>query len=163
MTLRRLPFPLSIRAMQKGDLDAVLHIDQLSFSTPWSRHSFQFEVEENRLAHNWVAELRLPGQNPVVVGATVIWLILDEAHIGTLAVHPSYRQMGIARQLLAAALDALKPKGAETVLLEARRSNHAALHLYESFGFQIVGERPAYYQDGEDAVLMTAWLSATRE
>lgn len=44
------------------------------------------------------------------------------------------------------------------VLLEVRASNHAAIHLYEKEGFEIVGSRPRFYNDGEDAILMNKYL-----
>jgi len=86
----------------------------------------------------------------------IVWLILDEAHIGTLAVHPEYRGRSIARRLLAKVLLEATRLGATHALLEVRASNHDALHLYNKCGFAVVGVRKGYYQDaGEDALLMT--------
>lgn len=86
----------------------------------------------------------------------IVWLILDEAHIGTLAVHPEYRGRSIARRLLAKVLLEATRLGATHALLEVRACNQDALHLYNKFGFAVVGVRKGYYQDaGEDALLMT--------
>jgi ribosomal-protein-alanine N-acetyltransferase len=84
-------------------------------------------------------------------------VIVDEAHIGSLAVHPDYRRLGIARALLVRSLAAAAGRGATQATLEVRRSNLAAQALYRRFGFEVVGMRPRYYRDNqEDALLMTA-------
>ena len=86
----------------------------------------------------------------------VIWAILDEAHVATIAVNPDYRGQGIGRRLLAIGLQAAYQRGARMAFLEVRRSNTVAQNLYQRFGFQVVSERLRYYQDNhEDALLMT--------
>ncbi len=148
--------PITIRPMQEDDLDPVREIDYLSFRSPWPKKAFAYELRENDLAHLWVAEGKFPGEDPRVLGALVIWLVLDEAHIGTVAIHPHYRRQGIGRALLIAALGQLHEKGAQTIMLEVRRSNYAAQKMYRDLGFAVVGERKAYYADNrEDAILMT--------
>jgi ribosomal-protein-alanine N-acetyltransferase len=140
-----------IRSMRPEDVDEVHKIDNLSFTSPWPRHAFQHEVN-NPLAHNWV----VVAENGGIVGAIVVWLVVDEAHIGTLAIHPEYRRHGLAKQLLKTAMLDLVERGAVTAMLEVRESNTAAQRLYGGCGFQIVGRRRRYYQDtNEDALLMT--------
>jgi ribosomal-protein-alanine N-acetyltransferase len=147
---------LILREMTLADLDQVEAIDQVSFPTPWPKQAFHFELTQNQNALCWVAELAEPGHQPVLVAAIVVWLILDEAHVSTLAVHPRYRQRGIAQRLLAKVLLACAHAGAVQAYLEVRANNHAAQSLYRKFGFDAVGIRKGYYQDtGEDAVLMT--------
>jgi [ribosomal protein S18]-alanine N-acetyltransferase len=146
---------LLLRPMELDDIQPVHQIDQLSFNLPWSERSYRFELTENRNASVWVAELDEEGRRQVV-GMIVVWIVLDEAHIATLAIHPDYRKHGIGRQLLAQGLRAAAGRGAQLAYLEVRRSNRAAQLLYESFGFEVVGERPRYYKDNqEDALLMT--------
>ena len=90
-----------------------------------------------------------------VVGMVVTWIILDEAHIGTIATHPLYRRRGVAEALLRRALHDATLHGAQKAFLEVRRSNLAAQGLYRKFGFEIAGVRPHYYKDNqEDALLM---------
>jgi len=81
------------------DLDQVVAIDQVSFSLPWPARSFRFEITDNPAARGWVAET-----DDRVVGMLVLWMIVDEAHIATLATHPDFRRQGIAQQLLIHAL-----------------------------------------------------------
>ncbi len=148
---------LSIRPMQNADLEQVTAIDQASFSMSWPKSAFTFELNENPLSMLWVAEIQEPDHRKRIVGIIVIWLILDEAHIATLAVHPHNRRQGIAQELISTALEAAIEKGMQQATLEVRASNIAAQELYHRFNFEIVGQRHRYYQDnGEDAIIMTA-------
>lgn len=144
-----------LRPMIIEDIDQVYAIEKLSFSLPWSERSYRFEILENSHACNWVAEVE-EAEGRVVVGMIVVWVILDEAHVATIATHPSYRQRGVGRRLLARGLLAAYQRGARLAYLEVRRSNHTAQALYQNFGFEVVGERLKYYKDNnEDALLMT--------
>jgi len=147
---------LVIRPMTIRDTEAVYAIDLLSFSLPWSLRAYRFEVSENENARCLVAEYTLPGEKSTLAGMIVTWIVLDEAHIGTLAVHPHFRRKGIGRELLFASLrDALK-EGCVLSYLEVRRGNLAAQTLYQKYGFNVVSVRQKYYADtGEDALLMT--------
>lgn len=159
---------VDIRRMRADDLPQVQLIDQLSFSLPWPAKAYRFELEENPNSMQWVA-VKADKDRPdgtgrqkqeQVVGVIVIWLIIDEAHIATLAVHPEARGQGIAGKLLAVALENAFQRGAVTATLEVRASNQIAQHLYHQFHFEITGSRPHYYKDNdEDAVIMTAELS----
>lgn len=150
------PFAVKLRRMTLEDVEQVFQIDQLSFGLPWSERSFRFEVSENEAARLWVAELETPDGEHRVVGMIVVWLIVDEAHIGTIATHPDYRRCGIGARVLARALLDVQQEGAVMALLEVRRSNTAAQALYERFGFGLDGVRARYYRDnGEDALLIS--------
>ncbi len=145
-----------LRPMRLADVEAVHAIDALSFSLPWSERSYRFELTENHSASLYVAEHQVSETERWVVGMIATWLILDEAHIGTIAVHPDFRGHGIGRRLLAHCLYEMVSRGAEQAMLEVRRSNLTAQRLYERFGFEVVGIRPRYYHDNqEDALLMT--------
>ena len=140
-----------IRPMGEDDLDQVHAIDQISFSLPWPKRAFRYELLHNPKSLLWVAEL-----GHKVVGAIVVWIILDEAHISTLAVLPEHRRQGYAQKLVIQALTSALEYGAQHATLEVRVSNAAAQNLYRGFGFEIVGRRPRYYQDNrEDALIMT--------
>ncbi len=156
MSEREGALPVTIRPMVLADVEAVYAIDRLSFSMPWTERSYRFEITENANASAWVADAALPDGSHRVVGMIVTWLIVDEAHVGTIAVHPDFRKRGIGRRLLATCLSATARRGAREALLEVRRSNVEAQRIYKQFGFEIVGVRPRYYRDnGEDALLMT--------
>ena len=144
---------LKIRPMRLEDIPLVVQIDQVSFSMPWPEKSYRYELIQNPGSRLWVAECLDP---PQVVGMIVTWLIIDEAHIATIAVHPNFRRLGIAASLLTTALlDALENQMLRATL-EVRAGNQAAQALYRQFGFRVAGIRPHYYRDNnEDAWIMT--------
>ena len=145
-----------LRPMTLADLPKVEALDRDSFLTPWPQNAFRYELTRNPHSICWVAELTTSGYEPILVGSVVIWLVVDEAHIATLAVSDAYRRHGVARKLLAQTLSVAYESGARQALLEVRESNQAAQNLYDQFGFEQVGLRRAYYNDThEDAILMT--------
>jgi ribosomal-protein-alanine N-acetyltransferase len=142
---------LVIRPMTAADLPAVQLIERASFTTPWPAQAYRQELEANRLAHYVVALL---GER--IVGYGGIWLMVDEAHVTTFAIHPAYRRRRIGERLLIALLDLAVDRHAREATLEVRLSNLAARRLYEKYGFRPVGIRPRYYSDNqEDALIMT--------
>ena len=147
---------ISIRKMEMDDIEGVSQIDQISFSLPWPKNSFRFEVQNNEAARSWVAEMQPDGKTCMIVGMIVTWLIVDELHIATLATDPGYRQHGIALKLMVHSLGAAAEEGAQKSFLEVRRGNLAAKALYQKLGYIEDGVRLRYYQDNhEDAILMS--------
>ena len=141
---------LSVDRMRPEDLDVVLAIERASFSMPWSRGAFLYEMQQNRVARCVVTR-----EDGRVVGYLCLWEIADEVHITNIAVHPDARRRGIARRLLAGALEDVRRRRLRLVVLEGRPSNTEAIGLYASFGFRVVGRRRGYYYDtGEDALVM---------
>jgi len=145
-----------IRPMELKDVARVREIDVASFALPWPERSYRFEIQENPASRNFIVEVTANGNQPVVAGMIVMWFIIDEAHIGTIAIDEPYRRLGLGRLLLAESLLEAYHSGVRQSFLEVRRGNQPAITLYEQFGFQIAGIRPRYYKDnGEDALLMT--------
>ena len=98
-----------------------------------------------------------------MIAMCVVWLVVDEAHIATIAVHPQYRGQGIGKLLMDHILQDAVRRGLLSALLEVRAGNQVAIQMYRQFGFEEVGRRPRYYQDNhEDAVLMTLELADWR-
>ncbi len=99
-----------------------------------------------------------------VVGYGGLWLMVDEAHISTIASHPEWRRRGIGELLLVAMIDASADIGGSVVTLEVRVSNAPAQALYRKYAFEVVGLRKGYYSDnGEDAYIMTTPAITTAE
>jgi len=137
--------------MTASDLQSVQQIERASFTTPWPPNAYRQELEGNRLAHYLVATLA--GE---IVAYGGIWLMVDEAHVTTFAVHPRYRRRHIGERLLLSLLDVALDRRAREATLEVRLSNLGARRLYEKYGFRPVGIRPRYYSDNqEDALIMT--------
>jgi [ribosomal protein S18]-alanine N-acetyltransferase len=139
-----------IRRMTLDDVPAVHEIDELSFSLPWPERSFRFELSANPVSRSWVAEV-----DGKIAAMLVLWFIIDEAHIATIAVHPDFRRHGIGEQILIHALRAVQGEGAKRAFLEVRVGNVAAQAMYKKYGFEVAGVRSGYYKDNnEDALLM---------
>jgi len=130
-------------------LEAVAAIEKASFKEPWSIHSFRAEIETNRLAIYLVACL-----DHRVTGYIGAWVVINEVHITTLAVHPEQRRQGVASNLIGALMEMTGPRGAGCLTLEVRPSNSAAINFYKKCGFQVLGCRKNYYVD-EDALIMS--------
>jgi ribosomal-protein-alanine N-acetyltransferase len=93
----------------------------------------------------------------LVVGFVGIWLLVDEAHIVTIAVRDSHRRRGVGELLLIAAIETALRERQPVVTLECRVSNAVALRLYRKYGFEQVGLRRRYYSDNhEDGYILTA-------
>jgi len=142
---------VTLRPMTLEDVPTVAELDRISFSLPWPERSFRFELTENESSICWVAEA-----DGRIIGMLVMWVILDEAHIATVAIHPDYRRQGIGEHFLREMLKAARDEGAVRATLEVRVGNVAAQEMYRKFGFETVGTRPRYYKDNnEDAILLT--------
>lgn len=149
------PTVMTIRNMEERDLKSVFEIEQRSFRTPWSELLFLEELR-SPLCHSFVA---VTGE--VVYGSIHFAIILDEIHLRNVAVHPEFRQGGIAAALMGKMIEYGREKGAFFGFLEVRSSNGPALGLYKKFGFRKRGIRRLYYSDTcEDAVIMTADFSS---
>jgi ribosomal-protein-alanine N-acetyltransferase len=141
--------------MTIDDVPNVCALDRKSFSLPWTENSFKYEISENTLSIPLVAESDTPAGKSII-GFIVVWIIVDEAHIGTIAVAESFQNMGVAQKLIAEAFRKARRSGTVIGYLEVRAGNIAARHLYEKLGFEVDGVRKGYYQDNhEDAILMS--------
>jgi ribosomal-protein-alanine N-acetyltransferase len=141
---------IDIEPMMIKDIDEILKIEAVSYPTPWSRRAFESEINDNSYAHYYVA--RHDGK---VVGYVGMWIILDEAHITNIAVHPQYRRKGIGQCLLESMFEKARGFGATRMTLEVRVSNYTAQRLYKRLGFVERGTRKGYYTDtNEDAIIM---------
>jgi ribosomal-protein-alanine N-acetyltransferase len=134
-----------------SEIDAVLAIEEASFTNPWTREMYLAELQNEGVSFFYLA--RDPDRR--TIGFCTVWRVLDELHINNLAVLPAYRRAGIGSALLTHVLDEGARMGAKRATLEVRRSNEAARQLYERFGFSIVGVRKGYYSNPiEDALVL---------
>ncbi len=148
--------PVNYRPMKLEDVGRVHEIDQLSFTLPWPEKSFRYELTENPASLTLVAELFHGFPDPLLIGMAVVWIVVDEAHIATIAIHPDFRGRRYGNSLLAETLRRSYQRGARMATLEVRAGNLVAQKMYHTFGFTIVGRRLHYYRDNnEDAIMMT--------
>ena len=142
-----------IRKMTGRDLDEIMQIELQSFTLPWSRQSYENELN-NRYATYIVADYE--GEVAAYGG---MWVVVEEAHITNEAVAPRYRRQGMGSRLLQALLNIARQKRVCRVYLEVRASNLAAMRLYSAQGFIPTGVRRQYYSDNdEDAIVMMKQL-----
>lgn len=141
---------VEIREMRVEDLDDVEEIEKLCFVTPWSKETLKTDITRNFCSRYAVARL-----DDRVVGYIGMWLVVDEAHITNLAVHPNYRHRGIGERLMKYMMRMAVNIGINRMTLEVRKSNIVAQNLYKKLGFQESGVRYGYYLDNnEDAIIM---------
>ena len=141
---------LVIRRAEAKDVETIETLEQLCFSQPWSYESIYQDIVENDRAVYIVAETE--GQ---VIGYAGLWIIVDEGHITNVAVSPDYRRNSVGNTIITALLQVTEDMGVKRHTLEVRKSNQAAINLYEKQGFTEAGERKGYYEDnGEDALIM---------
>lgn len=130
----------------------------MSFPTPWTLSSFQYEMNENPYANLFGVRL---ADGPIV-GFGCVWVVDQELRINNLAIHPRHRGRGIAGRLLESLLQFGASQGCVEATLEVRPTNAAALRIYGRAGFRVVGRRRGYYSDThEDALVMTLSLNPT--
>ena len=151
---------IEIDALTLDDLEEVMEIEPIAFgSHHWSRDSFINELL-NPAGFYFAARERETGR---LIGYSGFWLICEEAHITTLAVHPEHRRKRVGEQLLINDIVKARQLQADWMTLEVRVSNESAQRLYSKYSFKSLGVRRNYYQDNsEDAlVLWTERLSTS--
>ncbi len=151
---------IRFRTLELTDLDDVMDIEPVAFgSHHWSRQSFINELVNPK--GNYFAAVDETGR---LMGYSGFWLIGEEAHITTLAVHPDFRRQYVGERLLINNILESANLGALWLTLEVRVSNDAAQQLYFKYGFRSLGQLKQYYQDnGEDALVLWTDNTATRE
>lgn len=142
---------MRLRIMREEDLAAVLEIEAKNYNFPWSESIFKDCLKSNHYS-NWVCE-----ELDVIVGYSIVSILAGEAHIMNICVDPDIKKQGVGSKMLENMID-ISRKKAETILLEVRPSNEAAIALYKKRGFNEIGVRKAYYPsvqgEREDAVML---------
>ena len=142
------------RALADESLDSVAGLQHLSFTSPWSADAIGWELRETDVARLYVLEEEAQ-EGTRLLAYCACWVIFDELHINSLAVAPDVRRRGHARRLLDHVFQDVVSDGVTSATLEVRRSNTAALALYNRLGFQVEGVRANYYQNPrEDALVL---------
>lgn len=142
------------RAMRKLDLKEIVAIENQAYGFPWSKTIFAGCMRTDYSCRVLLIAGRIGSYGIMSVAA-------DEAHILNLCVRPQFSGRGLAKQMLMHLMEQARSRGANTIFLEVRPSNAAALHIYRGAGFCEVGTRPDYYPDAngrEDALVMARTL-----
>ena len=145
---------INFRPMSANDINAVMQVEVKVYPYPWTKGILSDCL---RVGYDcWVAT-----ENEKIIGHAVLSVAAGESHLLNLAVDQLYQGQGIGRKLLAHLMDIARVKSADMILLEVRPSNKAAIHIYESTGFNEIGCRKAYYpapKGKEDALLFACQL-----
>jgi [ribosomal protein S18]-alanine N-acetyltransferase len=133
------------------DLAGVLEVENESFTNPWTREMYAWELQNRSVCHIFV--VRTP--DCTVAGFCAFWLVFDEIHINNVAMRPKFRGRGIGTALLDHVLAEARTLGARRATLEVRASNDGARRLYDRLGFYVAGTRRNYYSHPvEDALIL---------
>jgi ribosomal-protein-alanine N-acetyltransferase len=145
-----------IRPMAESDISQVAAIEQAVQVAPWSPAALQACLPAGYTC--LVLE-----HNRQVTGFIIVQLVLDECHILNLGIAPDWQRQGMGQLLLRHVITLATQQHCRHCLLEVRRSNQAALRLYQRQGFTTIGTRRDYYRTPsgrEDALLLELVLQA---
>jgi ribosomal-protein-alanine N-acetyltransferase len=154
--------------MSLSDLDQVMEIERVAFSAPWSVHAYRYEILKNKYSTMLVARrppatpkwpdlmaLLKPATPSPVLSYGGFWLLVDDAHISTIAVDREWQGRGWGELLLISLLDHGARQGGRRATLEVRVSNLPAQGLYRKYGFETLSRQKRYYaNNNEDAYIM---------
>ncbi|MGB2079608.1 MAG: ribosomal protein S18-alanine N-acetyltransferase [Vibrio sp.] len=137
------------------DLTEIYRIEQKAHIQPWS-----LSMLEN--INGYGAFNQSLKVNDKIIGYFYSQLIVDELSLLTIAIDPDYQSQGYGKQLFQYFIAQGKEKGANSIYLEVRPSNQAAIKLYQDFGFEEIARRSKYYANPslddpngrEDAIVM---------
>lgn len=140
---------MTITKMEDTHVLQIAELEKLCFNDPWSANSIASEVG-NRLSL-WLVAL----DDAQVIGYVGSQTVLGETDMMNIAVHPDYRNRGIATTLINSLIEALARQGSHSLMLEVRASNESAISVYRNLGFFDVGCRKNYYRNPrEDALIL---------
>lgn len=144
---------IKISAMTLRDLDSICNILTCEFDDFWNYNILKKELE-NENSKYLVAK-----SDDEIVGFGGIWFSVDDIHITNIVVKKGYRNKKIGTLILSALIDICKNQTQKSITLEVNSNNIPAQKLYENFGFKIVGIRKKYYNNIDNAILMTKLLN----
>ena len=151
---------LRLLPAERYDLARICEIEKAAFSDPWTEKMLLDDIERS-LEDSKVVFLTAkdPEEGSEAVAYIEAFLLPGTfAEIQNIATLPERRRQGIARKMMLEIISRAKEEKIKELELEVRAGNAPAICLYESLGFERTGLRKGYYQDGEDAVLMTKKL-----
>ena len=145
----------TISTLSTTDLPRAFDIERRAHAFPWSEKTFVSNQGDRYLNFQMSADGKM-------AAFAITQVVLDEATLFNIAVDPAYQRRGLGRELLEHLIETLETRGVLTLWLEVRASNHAAIALYESLGFNEATIRRNYYptaEGREDAIIMALPIS----
>ena len=141
---------MKIRNATGEDLPGLQKLQRRSHRSVWDRSTWREEFAREQ-GIIWVVDALEHGE---IAGFLVAWRVLDSMEIVDIAVDPLHRRQGIASALIEMLAAVAGSNGVDKIALEVRENNLAALSMYKKLGFQQLGRRSDFYDDGEAASVM---------
>lgn len=148
---------MQIVDMTAEHLADILTVEAESFPHPWTEKMFLEELSGKFSVYRAAVE------DGRAVGYMGMWLMAGEGHITNIAVAKDFRCRGLGSALMDDFISLAEQQSLTLMTLEVRESNTGAIALYEKKGFEEVGRRKNYYDNTEDALIMTKYFSITEE
>ncbi len=137
--------------LSERTLDGVAELEKLCFSEPWSKNSLELLTKEGiGVGMTCSCDGKLCAYGGMIVA-------VDEGQITNIATHPDYRRQGYGRAIVEALIRYAKMNGLDSISLEVRESNRAAIELYGKLGFKIEGKRKDFYTRPKEDALVMIW------
>ena len=140
---------IKIEEMSLLDFEAIKNCLQSEFDDFWTESILKSELE-NENSKYIVAK-----ENQNIVGFAGIIILPDDVEITNIVTKKSERKKGIGNLLLDKLIIMARETGKDNISLEVNEKNIIAINLYKKFGFETVGRRKKYYNQKEDAIIMT--------
>ena len=139
----------------QAHLEGAAQLEEICFSSPWSAKSLELLTNDGIGVGYLLTAPTAPSSEPTVAAYGGMLITVDEGQITNIAVHPEHRRKGYGAAILRALLRHAKDARLDSVSLEVRASNTAAINLYKAAGFVEMGRRKGFYQKpAEDALVM---------
>jgi ribosomal-protein-alanine N-acetyltransferase len=146
----------SLRPATEDDVVQLLGIETAVHTVaPWTEENLRAEMAK---PYSHFLVMTDDETDATVAGYIVFWLMFDECQILNVAVDFPFRGLGLAKQMVRLAATQAHRKGLKKVLLDVRKSNAAAIQLYQSVGFVVTHVRAKFYSNGEDAYQMALFM-----
>jgi ribosomal-protein-alanine N-acetyltransferase len=149
----------SPRGASADDLAELVRIESAVHVAPWSEAGFKGELEK---PYSHILVMTDEETDKIIGGYVVFWVIGEEIQILNVAVDLPFRGLGLAQKLIRKVIDLGVRKDLKRVVLDVRKSNMAAIQLYQKLGFTIQTVRKGFYSNGEDAYGMILDLTVEK-
>ena len=138
------------------DVGELVRIEKGIHVAPWDAAHFRAELEK---PHSQILVMTDDETDSTIAAYLVFWFLFDEAQILNVGVDLPHRGMGLAKALIRQVIGLALKRQIQKVVLDVRKSNDAAIQLYQSLKFTVSQVRKGFYSNGEDAYTMTLDLT----